>query len=150
MTLTIAEQEKLQRNLVIAEAQSWLGTPFHENAAIKGVGVDCGRFLVHCFQAAGVKVPDLSDSANYPHGWHLHRSDERYLNLISQFTKITQFPLPGNIVMYRIGRGYAHSGIIVNYPEIIHSAPPCVSKANAEQIKHVNHRDKLFLTPWSL
>jgi NlpC/P60 family putative phage cell wall peptidase len=29
------------RNTIIAEARSWIGTPYHHQAALKGVGCDC-------------------------------------------------------------------------------------------------------------
>ena len=144
----MTEQE--QRQLVLAEAISWLGTKFHENACIKNVGTDCGRFLCACYSAGGILVPDLKDIALFPHGWHLNKSDERYFNLISQFTKITLNPQPADIVMYKIGRGYAHSGIIVNYPTIIHAAPPCVCQVNADQLPRINKHQKIFLTPWGI
>ena len=86
----IAANEQEQRATVIKEAQSWLGTPFHDNACIKHVGVDCGRFLVAVYGAAGIRVPDLSDLAVFPHGWFLHRDRARYLDVILQFISTEQ------------------------------------------------------------
>lgn len=33
----------LQRAAVVAEARSWIGTPYHNCADVKGAGVDCGN-----------------------------------------------------------------------------------------------------------
>lgn len=37
--------ELQQRAAVIAEAESWLSTPYHHEARIKGHGVDCAQIL---------------------------------------------------------------------------------------------------------
>ena len=139
-----------QRSLVIENALSFLGTPFHENCCIKGVGTDCGRFLAAVYGASGIKVPDLKDISLFPHNWHLNKDDERYLSLMLQFSKITTMPQIADMVFFRIGRGWAHSGIILDYPIIIHAAPPCVSKANADQLSRINKNQRLFLTPWGI
>ena len=143
--------EQKQRQLVISEARSWCGTPFHMNAFVKGVGVDCGRFLVACFSAGGINVPDIKDLPIMSAQWHLHKNDERYLELITKFTKITQAPQPGDIVMMRIGKGYAHSGILVELPLVmIHASPPCVLKQDLEQLPRLRKHERIFLTPWGI
>lgn len=140
--------ESDQRQLVLTNAISFLGTPYHENCCIKGVGTDCGRFLAKVYGDSGVKVPDLRDIALFPHNWHLNRDDERYLNLMLQFAKITNNPQSADMVFFRIGRGWAHSAIIIDYPLVIHAALPCVAKINADQIAHIHKKDRLYLTPW--
>jgi cell wall-associated NlpC family hydrolase len=142
--------ELAQRQLVIENALSFLGTPFHENCCIKGVGTDCGRFLAKVYGDSGIKVPDLKDISLFPHNWHLHRDDERYLNLMLKFSKITNDPKPADMCFFRVGRGWAHSAIIIQYPLVIHAMPPCVSKTNADQIVHVTKNVRLFLTPWGI
>lgn len=39
---------------VIAEARTWLGTPFHHQACLRGQGVDCGQLVVGVGVALGV------------------------------------------------------------------------------------------------
>jgi cell wall-associated NlpC family hydrolase len=142
-------QEYQQRQAVQKEAHSWIGTPFHDNAAIKGVGVDCGRFLVQVYQTVGISVPNLSDLAQFPTGWFLHKDRERYLEIIAKYTRQVEYPQPGDIVMFTIGRALAHSGIVLEYPTIIHALQPCVSKASANQLPRMG-RDRLFLSPWGM
>ena len=48
----MTEQE--QRDLVVKEAYSWIGTPYHHQAMIKGVGVDCALILLAVFREAGL------------------------------------------------------------------------------------------------
>ena len=66
-----------RREAVIREAESWIGTPFHHAARIKGAGVDCLMLLAEIYERAGV-VPHI-DPPFYVPDWHLHRDAERYL-----------------------------------------------------------------------
>ena len=43
------------REKIVAEARSWIGTPYHNCADIKGVGVDCGMLLVRVFVDLGCR-----------------------------------------------------------------------------------------------
>ena len=48
--------ELAQRLAVVAEAESWLGTPYHHEARIKGHGVDCveHQVLQRAMQQIGI------------------------------------------------------------------------------------------------
>ena len=108
------------RERIIQEARTWLGTPYHHHAAIKGVGVDCAQILLEVYDDAGaIKKVDVGD---YPHDWHLHRSEEKYLWWIKQFCDETTDPKRGNIALFTFGRCVSHSAIILDWPhEVIHS-----------------------------
>lgn len=45
--------------LLLTEALTWVGTPFKRGQRIKGIGIDCGRFIDACFEAAGVETGGL-------------------------------------------------------------------------------------------
>lgn len=34
----------------VAEALTWLGTPYHQQGRVKGVGVDCGTLLCEVYE----------------------------------------------------------------------------------------------------
>jgi cell wall-associated NlpC family hydrolase len=102
--------EAAQRAAVVAEARSWIGTPYHNCADIKGVGVDCGMLLVRVFVDLGLCPP--FDPRPYPVDWHLHRSEERYLGFIFDRGAETPEPLPGDVMVLRYGRCYSHGGIV--------------------------------------
>ena len=142
-TLTVTDQ----RQLVITEANSWLGTPFSERACIKKVGIDCGQFLIACYSAAGIPVPSVNELPFCKHGWSLNKDDERYYQIITKFAKPVSNPEPGIICMLRIGRSWAHSAIIVDWPMVIHASPAGVQLSNVNQIPRMG-KDRLFLSPW--
>jgi cell wall-associated NlpC family hydrolase len=109
-----------QRAAVIAEALSWQGTPYHHAAQLKGSGVDCAMLPAAVYRAAGL-IPELA-VAHYPPDWHLHRDVERYLDIVVRHA--TQIPAPtgpGDFVLYRWGRCFAHGAIVIAWPEIIHA-----------------------------
>jgi cell wall-associated NlpC family hydrolase len=100
----------LQRAAVVAEARSWIGTPYHNCADLKGVGVDCGMLLVRVF--VDLDLCPRFDPRPYPVDWHLHRSEERYLGFIFDRSAETAAPLPGDVMVLRYGRCYSHGGIV--------------------------------------
>jgi cell wall-associated NlpC family hydrolase len=103
--------ESAQRATVVAEARSWIGTPYHNCADIKGVGVDCGMLLVRVFVDTGLCSP--FDPRPYPPDWNLHRDGERYLGFVFDRGKEVVVPREGDVAVYRFGRCYAHGGIVV-------------------------------------
>ncbi len=109
------------REKIIEEAKTWIGTPYHHQAAVKGHGVDCAQILIEVYQAVG--LAQRPDVGYYPSDWMLHRSEEIYLWWLNKFcTEIDQVDAkPGDIVMFKFGRCFSHSGIIVDAPLIIHA-----------------------------
>ena len=120
MAVDKAEKTAAERASVVREALSWLGTPYHHASRIKGAGVDCGQFLALVFEAAGITPPIVPKS--YPHDWHMHRSEERYLGIVETYAHQTEGPpLPGDIVLYRFGRCISHGAIVVDWPRVVHA-----------------------------
>lgn len=109
-----------QRAAVVAEAHSWLRTPYHHMGGIKGVGVDCAMLLVRIYAAVGL-VPEDLDPRPYPADWHLHRTDERYLGFLDVYGTPVQTPGIGDVAVYQFGRCYSHGAIVVDETTVIHS-----------------------------
>ena len=105
----------------VAEAKTWLNTPYHHMGKIKGVGVDCGQFLIAVFENIGHLKPGEVNPGYYPPDWHLHRDEERYLGWIkSRCRKVTEAE-PGDIALFKFGRCVSHGGIVIAWPRIIHA-----------------------------
>jgi cell wall-associated NlpC family hydrolase len=68
---TLEPGEAAMRLALIDEAMTWIGTPYHTNADIKGVGVDCGMILIRVFSAVG--AIEFFDPRPYPEQWALRR-----------------------------------------------------------------------------
>jgi NlpC/P60 family putative phage cell wall peptidase len=108
------------RASVVKEAESWLGTPFHHAARVKGAGVDCLMLLAEVYQRAGVVAPVTPPF--YVPDWHLHRDAERYLEGLTRYAgEIPGPPLPGDIALFRFGRTFSHGAIVTAWPILIHA-----------------------------
>lgn len=138
--------ESEQRAAVIAEARTWIGTKFMQNQCLKGVAVDCGRFLTAVYGAVGVKVPQ--ELPNWPKDWMMHVSSDQYLSIIEQFAHEVETPQPGDVVLFRFGRAYSHSGIVTDYPEMIHSGWRSGVQVGSAAETMFARRPKLFFSPW--
>jgi cell wall-associated NlpC family hydrolase len=106
------------RNSVLAEAQTWLGTKWHHQARIKGVGVDCAMYLCEVYEAVGL-TPHI-DPRPYPADWHFHRDDERFLDWLKQYARPVKTPLAGDIAVFKFGRTFSHGAIVKEWPLVIH------------------------------
>lgn len=109
-----------KREAVIAEALTWLETPFHHEARVKGAGVDCANLLIAVYAAAGV-IPSI-DLGHYPADWHLHRGEKLFLQILMQYADPVDTPEPGDIAMFTYGHQEAHGSIVIDWPKtIIHA-----------------------------
>lgn len=99
-----------QRQKIVAEARKWIGTPYHDNGDIRGVGVDCGMLLVRVFVDLGLVPP--FDPRPYPRDWMMHNDEEKYLGWVKDACGEVETPQPGDIAVFRFGRCYSHGGIV--------------------------------------
>lgn len=140
-----------QRAAVVAEARSWLNTPYHKLADIKGAGVDCAMLLVRCYVDTGV-MPSF-DPRPYPPDWHLHRSEERYVGWAARFgtpfDPATRAPQPGDMVVARFGRCFSHGAIMTGPTTLIHAHARdlAVVEGDLTRIPFAG-RECLFFSPW--
>lgn len=140
-----------QRDAVVAEAASWIDTPFAHDAAVKGIrgGCDCSHLGISYSAVLGVKIEWPKDPLRYTANpqWFLHPNpqtgefDEIYLDglIANGFVEIddgrsTYKPYkpehcihakkkPGDIIISKIVHLFAHGGIIEKWPTVIQSEP---------------------------
>ena len=111
----------VDRSAIVAEALSWVGTPYHHHGRIKGVGVDCAQILIAIYCDALRLAPPI-DVGTYSTQWHLHRGEEVYLDwLATGGAHQVQTPAPGDIAVFRFGRTFSHSAICVADNEFVHA-----------------------------
>lgn len=116
--MTIIEE----RAAVIAEALSWVGTPFRHAMRTKGLGVDCAQLLAAAFsEYAVVEIHE------YPAQWFLNENAERLLTAIAEWcVPVLDGPELGDIALFRFGRTVSHSAIVVELDplRIVHAYRP--------------------------
>lgn len=107
------------RQAVVREAESWIGTPFHHGARVKGAGVDCLMLLAEVYERAGVSA--RIEPPFYVPDWHLHRDAERYMEGLLHYARPVDTPAPGDIALFRFGRTFSHGAIVTCWPRLIHA-----------------------------
>lgn len=140
-----------QRAAVITEVVSWIAakTPFHHAAQIKGVGVDCARFIIACYNVIGmgkgIVVPESSTD------WFNHHEDDRFLSRIQQFMHEVPEPQTGDCVMFKMGQSWAHAGIVMpNWPVIAHARwYQSVQYCDCTQ-GDMGRQERRYFSPWQI
>jgi cell wall-associated NlpC family hydrolase len=141
------DNEAAARAAVVAEARAWLGTPYHHAAQVKGAGVDCAMLPAAVYRAAGL-IPEF-EIAHYPPDWHLHRDTERYLEMVTHHATEVPVPTgPGDFVLYRFGRAFAHGAIVIDWPTIVHAVMRVGVVLDLADAGRLNGRERRFFTLW--
>lgn len=97
---------------IIAEARSWIGTPYRHMGNIKGPNgaVDCGMIIIEIHSKVGA-FPWF-DPRPYPRQFHLHKQDEWYLRLLYQRGPEIPRPVPGCVAIFKMGRLFSHGSVV--------------------------------------
>lgn len=133
------------REQVVAEALTWMGTPFEHEQCRKGVGCDCATLLAAVYERVlGHKI----ELPHYSIQWNLHLDTDRYLKAMLRYAREvsaapheeyvpsaisysprfkgfelerwnTKPPLPGDLAMWWFGRGWAHATIVIDWPTVL-------------------------------
>lgn len=97
---------------VVVAARSWIGTPYHHQARVKSVGVDCAGLVVGVARELGLVAPDM-DVAGYarrPDGWSFLAWADEYMARVPRSEMG-----PGHCVVVRFGKHPQHIGIVGDY-----------------------------------
>jgi cell wall-associated NlpC family hydrolase len=123
----IDKSDSYLRARMVAEALSWIGTPYKSGARIKGVGVNCAQLLYGVAKDAGAIPEDAPEPRWFTSQFALHQKDERIIDYIKEYGchEISQSEVQyGDIVVYKTGKSHGHAAIIIDWPEtIVHAMP---------------------------
>jgi NlpC/P60 family putative phage cell wall peptidase len=134
--VTSIDKADSQRLTVVAAARSWIGTPYHHAADIKHVGVDCAMILVRVYCDLGLVEP--FDPRPYTKDWFVHRNEERYMGFLLARAHEVATPQPGDVVLFKLGRCFAHGGIVSQADplKLIHAYSPARSVIEEEIMRN--------------
>lgn len=128
-----------QRAAVVAEAYSWIGTPYRLGARVKGAGCDCATFIAEVLIACG--LAQREDLGVYSQDWFFHDQTDRYLlRLLRHTTKTLEAvafrsfaAAPGDVVLTRThsSKVYSHGGVVTAWPRLVHAIAPKVEEIDA-------------------
>jgi NlpC/P60 family putative phage cell wall peptidase len=79
----MAKRKKVTRSQIVAEARTWLNTPFHHQGRRKSVGVDCAGVVIGVANALGLSDFDTTDYAKSPSGDKMRQILETHMDKIA-------------------------------------------------------------------
>lgn len=112
------------RTDVVQAARGWLDTPFHHQARLKSVGVDCVGLVIGVARELGLIAPDFDVTAypRMPDGSSLMHLVNMHMRPLPEDEDMQ----PGDVVVVRFDRDPQHLGILGDYRHgglsIIHAA----------------------------
>lgn len=127
----------LIRDVVVARARAWLGTPYHHQMSVLGVGCDCLGLVRGIWREVYGGEPEAMPA--YSRDWAEASGEETLLSAARRH--FLEIPLggatAGDILVFRYRRGTAakHIGVLTAPATLIHAvegAPAC----------------EIALTPW--
>jgi cell wall-associated NlpC family hydrolase len=145
--------EATERAAVVATARNFIGTPYRHMGRAKGPngGVDCAQLVWLVFYECG--LTPFMPLEPYPPDFMLHHGIERYMTIV--LDRAHEIPETqakgGDVVLYRIGRLFAHGGIVVDpgWPQIVHAwAPARLVTADSGVAHKLARRPRKFFSRW--
>ena len=100
------------RRRIIDEARSWIGTPFHHQGRLKGVGGDCVGLIIAVGNALGLLPPGYNHThySRSPNGFRMRNVCDEQLDRVAEY-------IPGDILLMRFRKYPQHMGIVVDLPK---------------------------------
>lgn len=107
------------RAQLIAEALAWQGTPFHHQAALKGVGADCIGLVRGSLAALGIEARGVP--SNYSRG----PDAAALLAAVESSDQLGEIaPVSvraGDLLLFRVKRDPRHFGLLVDDETFVHA-----------------------------
>jgi cell wall-associated NlpC family hydrolase len=140
-----------QRQAIVTEAESWIGTPYVGWSRVKGGGVDCGQLLAAVYIATGHMDADIKLPTDYALNIGLHQASTEYIDIVLRyFREIPEADvLPGDVVVWKLtgSLAYCHAAIVKTWPNyFIHAIGSGVRAGDARSRLRFRKSDKLFFT----
>lgn len=131
----------VSRAQIVAEARSWIGTPYRHQASCKGAGTDCLGLIRGVWRALYGEEPALPPA--YTRDWSevsgdeaLWTAAEAHLLPVARKRAVA----PGEVILFRM-----REGAVAKHLGILSDPPTCFIHAYSD--KHV--AENALSTPWA-
>jgi NlpC/P60 family putative phage cell wall peptidase len=111
------------RDEIVAAARAWIGTPYHHQASVRGVGTDClglVRGIWRDLYGTDAEVPPA-----YSRDWAEANNREAMLEAASRHLKAIPVMAigPGDVIVFRLRQGFVakHAAIVASASTMIHA-----------------------------
>jgi cell wall-associated NlpC family hydrolase len=142
---------------IVSIARSWIGTPYHHRAKVKGAGVDCAMVILAIFQEAGIAPAD-DELHNYSPDWWQHTDQDSYMRRVLRhaYKTVQGRCLPtteakdGCIVLTRAcgSKVFNHGGVVTYWPHMVHCLQPACNEVNAARDPFWASSEIAIYDPW--
>lgn len=113
---------------IIAELDSWIGTPWKHGIALKGFGADCIQFIIGVAKQFQW-LPEDYTSIKYNKDWAVHNArsilEEELAKVASRVISgsIDDLNLlkTGDVIIFRFGKCASHAGMYVGDGVMVHA-----------------------------
>jgi NlpC/P60 family putative phage cell wall peptidase len=119
-----------QRAAIVAAARTWLGTPYHHQASVKGIGADCLGLVRGVWR--DVYGRDAETPPAYSRDWAEARGQETMLEAAGRHLSAVEISdlQAGDVVVFRLRAGTVakHAAIVSGAGTMIHAmegGPAC-------------------------
>ncbi len=116
-------QTELRAAQVVASARSWIGTPYHHQASVKGVGADCLGLVRGVYREVMGREPERAPP--YTRDWGETDGEETLLKAARRhFREVSlNSPQPGDLIVFRVRPGTIakHAALLVSPATIVHA-----------------------------
>ena len=113
----------LKRRLIVAEARSWIGTPYRHQASLKGVGCDCLGLVRGVWRAAIGEEPERAPP--YARDWAEAGGEETLAQAGVRYFKPVALDAfaPGDVLLLRWRERFPakHAAIVSDEAHMIHA-----------------------------
>ncbi len=112
------------RELVVKTALDWLGTPYHHQGSLKGVGVDCIGLVRGVYKELYGFDPETK-TPRYSPSWGDSTKDELLLRAASTHLARPDYEgwKAGDVLVFRVKNAVSakHCGIVIDDSRMIHA-----------------------------
>lgn len=113
----------ITRPMIVAHALTWDKTPYHHQAALRGVGADCLGLLRGVYEHLYGKQPEKPPP--YSASWAESGGRELLLNAAHKYLEPAEYDgwRDGDVLIFRVKSASAakHCGIVVDDKHMIHA-----------------------------
>ncbi len=107
------------RDQIIAEARSWIGTPFHWEASVKGVGCDCKGLVAGVARNLG--RPEAASRFASATAYNRKIDTKLLKQGLTELFDPAPIPMPGDVLLLRVAGIPMHLAIMVSDCRMVHT-----------------------------
>lgn len=112
------------RSKIVGVAKSWIDTPYHHGAKVKGVGCDCFGLIRGIWEEI-YSGPEPEQPPVYTRDWAEASGEEHMLAAADRWMQKVDVAdmFSGDVIMFRYAEGFIakHAGILIEDCRMIHA-----------------------------